>query len=97
MTTTAPKKRMLGYTTDITIDIGAAELREAGWHHQDECPEEAVVAEEEPELLPGLDLPVRDVVGSLHRQAHPSQHPSPAMCREEPCRSLSLDQLGELS
>lgn len=97
--TTAAKKRIPSFTTttDVTIDIDPADLHESGWHHQDECDEHATVDEPEPEPLPGLDLSMRDVIDSLHRQAHPSQHPSPAMCREEPCRSLTLGQLREVS
>jgi hypothetical protein len=54
----------------------------------------------------GYEVPVlddEDVLGlcaavvTLHRQAHSGEHPSVAMCHQEPCRSLSIAQLREVS
>jgi hypothetical protein len=36
-------------------------------------------------------------VAALHRQAHPGEHPDVAMCHQEPCRSLALDVLREVT
>jgi len=86
--TATPARRSLGYlTTEVEIDLDdlAADLEEAGWHQEEDCP---------------AKIPARPVtsmtelagaVGSLHRQAHPSQPADPFLCREEPCRSLPAD------
>jgi hypothetical protein len=80
------KHRVPGFSLDVTVDIDPEDLHAAGWHHDSEldldwCPEDAEPA------------PLSDAVASLHRQAHPGQHPSVTMGHEEPCRSLSIDQL----
>ena len=82
-----PKKRRRfseSFTVDVEID--ASDLEDAGYHHEDDCPAKTGV-------VAAITAPrdVVEVIGSLHRQAHPTQHPSPFMCREEPCRSLPLD------
>jgi hypothetical protein len=71
------------YNVDTDVEIDADELHIEGWHHQSECGGRAVIT--------GLGA----AVASLHRQAHPSQHADVALCREEPCRWLTLDQTRE--
>ncbi len=77
---------------DVEVDIDADDLHEQGWHHENECP------------VGGLGMPiaapaslalgwttVTAALESLHCQAH---GPGPvALCRSEPCCSLSLDQI----
>ena len=71
-------------TVDVTIDI--SDLEQNGWHHEDDCPDLKPTAIARNESLV-------DAVRSLHRQAHPSQHPDPLLCREQPCRDLDFGQL----
>lgn len=82
------------FTQDVEVEIGPEELEEAGWHHEDDCP----AAESKVKIGPGEQFPtvlpdVMGAIGSLHRQAHPSQSSDPLACREEPCRSLPFDVL----
>lgn len=88
-----PERRIRYFDTTVTVDveIDPDDLHDAGWHHEYECPAappQAVADAPLPDPTPPLE-----VIESLHRQAHPSQHRSVAMCHEEPCRSLTLDQL----
>jgi hypothetical protein len=84
------------FTTGTGQKISGDDLHGGGWYHEDEldmheceCSAACCIdGEEEPPLYD----PVA-VIGDLHRQAHPSQHPDPLMCREEPCRSLPLGAL----
>jgi hypothetical protein len=91
VSTVARKKRIPCFTTEATVDvdIDPEDLHHAGWHHEDECD---ASKGDGGEIMPPL-LGLRDAVASLHRQAHPGQHSSVTMCHEEPCRSLTLDQL----
>ena len=91
MKAVAAKKRIPYFSTEATVDvdIDPDDLHGAGWHHESECDPKTG---EHPEYIPPL-LDLGDVVASLHRQAHPDQHPDVAMCHEEPCRSLTIDQL----
>jgi len=69
------------YTTvEVEVDVDITDLAGNGWHHEDECPSASTAA-------------VADALASLHRQAHPSQTLSPLTCREEPCRSLSYEEI----
>jgi hypothetical protein len=88
---TAAKKRIPSFSAEATVDIEVDpdDLHSAGWHHESEC--DAGKGERGEIIPPQLGL--RDAVASLHRQAHPGQHPDVAMCHEEPCRSLTIDQL----
>jgi hypothetical protein len=70
-------------TLEVTADVDITDLVEAGWHHEDDCP----TAEAAPLRA------ASQAIASLHRQAHPSQHADPWLCREEPCRSVSTDVL----
>jgi hypothetical protein len=67
-------------TVSVEVDVDISDLVENGWHHEDECP-----GKEPPS---GGEVTVGEAVRSLHVQAHPSQHPDPFLCQEEPCRSL---------
>ena len=80
------RKRYVSVVAEVEAEIDEEALEEAGWHSEDGCPNKPSAA-----LAPAPDL--RDALASLHRQAHPSQAADPYLCREEPCRSLSLDQL----
>lgn len=97
MTATAiklkPAERRIPYfrtETTVDVDIDPDDLRDAGWHHEYECPAgpRLVLDDAPPDKTPPLEI-----IPSLHRQAHPSQGPHPVTCHEEPCRSLTLDQL----
>jgi hypothetical protein len=91
-------KRVPYFTTSTTVDvdIDPDDLHDAGWHHENECGID-VSDEKDMAALPVDDLSALGAaVASLHRQAHPSQSRSVRLCREEPCRSLSLDQLGQV-
>lgn len=82
MSTATYHKRSGTFTATVDVDIDLADLEDAGWHHEDECP-----ASNQPvgytSLLAAVD--------SLHQQAH-DRFPL-RMCRKEPCRSLSLGQI----
>jgi hypothetical protein len=71
-------------TTTVEVEVDIDDLIENGWHHEEDCPSTRSAIAQEREAL-------ASAVRSLHRQAHPSQHPDPFMCREEPCRSLPAD------
>lgn len=79
--TTRRKWRTTTVTVDVEIDEDA--LLDNGWHHEDDCPKPP-------------DSKLGPAVASLHRQAHPGQAISVRLCREEPCRSLTLEQLDEV-
>ena len=88
-------KRKVSYfstTATVDVEIDPDDLHEDGWHHESECG----LNVDEDDQLPLLSNDcVRDLaaaVASLHRQAHPSAI-SVRACHEEPCRSLSLEQL----
>lgn len=89
-TTTAPRLRYFQTEVTVDVDIDPDDLHAAGWHHKDECP---AVTDPLPERQPRPRVSLMDAVDSLHRQAHPSQLPDVAVCLEEPCRSLTLDQI----
>jgi hypothetical protein len=100
MAATGTKKRVPYFCTEATVDveIDPDDLHDAGWHHQNECPLTPVPAPaEDAPVINGMRTPplmtLIEAVESLHRQAHPSQHRSPTMCHEEPCRSLTMSQL----
>lgn len=63
---------------EVTVD----DLEDAGYHHEDDCPARAG----------RVPVSVTEALASLHRQAHPQQSADLLMCREEPCRSLSMEQ-----
>lgn len=90
-TRTTNGKRIPWFNTEATVDvdIDPDDLHDAGWHHEDEC--DASKGERGEIIPPPLGL--HDALASLHRQAHPGQHPSVTLCHEEPCRSLTIDQL----
>ena len=71
----------------ILDDLDEGELAEYGLHDQAHCPAKIPVAE-----TPD-DRAIREAIASLHRQAHPGQHPEPFLCREEPCCSLGTSLL----
>jgi hypothetical protein len=73
------------FWTDVAVTVDIGDLMDNGWHHEDDCPDNRGLAP-----TPGI---VRDALASLHQQAHPAEHPEPFLCREEPCRSLSFEQL----
>jgi len=83
---TRATRRYISVTTDVDVDIDLDVLEDAGYHHEDDCPHK-------PGELVAPAADARDVIASLHRQAHPSQGTDPYLCREEPCRSLSFGQL----
>lgn len=80
-------------STEVDVDIDPDDLHDEGWHHDSECDTHCKHTSGflRPLVLDWVSY--ADAIGSLHRQAHPSQHADPAMCREEPCRSLSYAQL----
>lgn len=69
---------------EVDVEIEADDLHDAGWHHDSECKGVPVTT--------GFGA----VIASLHRQAHPGQHREVMYCHEEPCRSLTLEQLQEV-
>lgn len=91
MAAAGTKKRIPYFTSYETVEVSIDpdDLHEGGWHHEDECP--AKGPEDEPEPSPMVSL--IDAISSLHRQAHPCQASDPAICHEEPCRSLTVNQL----
>lgn len=92
------KKKAPYFTTtvDAEVEVDPDDLHDAGWHHETECGID-VSDEEDRASLPDSDLrALTRAVASLHRQAHPSQVLSVRLCHEEPCRSLSLDQLRQV-
>jgi hypothetical protein len=86
------QKRVPYFTTEVTVDveIDPDDLHHAGWHHENECPAKpAPVSVQCPTPL----VTLAEAVASLHAQAHLDQDPDAAMCRREPCRFLTLDQV----
>jgi hypothetical protein len=77
------KRRTFYFDKTVEVEIDIDDLEEAGYHHEDDCPAKSVK----------LPTSTTDALASLHQQAHPSQSLDPLMCREEPCRSLSLEQV----
>ncbi len=73
-------------TVEVEVEVDISDLEQNGWHHEDDCPDRQPVAVARSEDL-------TDAIRSLHRQAHPSQHPDALLCRELPCRDLDFDQL----
>jgi hypothetical protein len=75
-------------TTDIMVEVEVdiSDLAENGWHHEDDCPSAQPARR-------ASTLAVADALASLHRQAHPGQASDPLTCHEEPCRSLSYDEI----
>lgn len=80
---TAKPRKHWRTDVDVTVTVDIGDLVDNGWHHEDDCP---AAQEPQPE-------PPTAALESLHRQAHPSQPRAIAACHEEPCRSLTLDQL----
>jgi len=94
MVTTKRRLSSFSTTVEVDVDIDVDDLHADGWHHQDECEQEGEW-EGEAGRLKEAARALGAAVASLHRQAHPSA-PSIRLCREEPCRSLTLDQLGQV-
>lgn len=78
-------------STDVDVEIPPDELHDAGWHHESECRGLTDPAIAPPLVIGGIHY--QDAIASLHRQAHPGQLADPAMCREEPCRSMDIELL----
>jgi hypothetical protein len=78
-------------SVDADVEISPRELHEAGWHHENECGVKAEPRITVPTLVGGMSD--REAIASLHRQAHPGEPDSAALCSQEPCRSLSFDQV----
>lgn len=84
---TATLTRKRTYTTiEVSAEVDISDLADNGWHHEDDCPEKVEGRTSDAEAL-------REAVASLHQQAHPGESHDPVLCREEPCRSLTMDQL----
>jgi hypothetical protein len=83
MSTTRVRRPCEVFEVTAEAEITHDDLRDAGWHHEDDCPAK------------GGRMPVSTVkaLESLHRQAHPQQTTDLLMCREEPCRSLTVEQV----
>jgi hypothetical protein len=96
MSTTAAKVKRHLPTITVDVDVQPEDLYDAGWHPDSECKELADEAIADAVAAIGLDQPLGPAVASLHRQAHPSQPRDVGLCREEPCRSLTLDQLRQV-
>jgi hypothetical protein len=79
-------------SVDVDIEICPDDLHEQGWHHKNECPAGGlgVPLTAPASLALGWTTTVA-ALESLHRQAHGDG--SIALCRSEPCASLSLEQL----
>ena len=75
-------KPFVTFEVTTEAEVTRDDLEDAGYHHEDDCPARA-----------GISISAIEVLASLHRQAHPQQSPDLLMCREEPCRSLSMEQV----
>lgn len=75
------------FTATVDVDIDIADLEDCGWHHEDDCKNST---------KGGGSAWISPVIASLHRQAHPRETLSVRGCHEEPCRSLTLDQIGQV-
>lgn len=71
---------------EVTAEVDISDLVDNGWHHEDDCPSKQSGRRESTQA-------VADALASLHRQAHPLQCADPLTCREEPCRSLSYEEI----
>ena len=92
--TTKTKAPYFSTTVEVNVDedieISPDDLHDGGWHHESEC------KGTDPAIAAGNVIGLtsyQDAIGSLHRQAHPSQPADPAVCREEPCRSIDVTHL----
>ena len=74
---------------ETEVEISPDDLHKKGWHHDSECGEDAPLAPMDPR-------PFAAAVASLHRQAHPRESRSVRLCHEEPCRSLTIEQLAQV-
>ncbi len=86
MSTATLTRKRTRTTVDVEVDIDITDLADNGWHHDDDCPSR------QPGRRASTQA-VTEALASLHRQAHPGQSPDPLVCREEPCRSLSYDEI----
>lgn len=94
-----PKRTIPYFTTETTVEveIDPDDLHDAGWHHEDECKNPVEYGNHAVPVLPNEDIrALGAALASLHRQAHPSAG-SVRVCHEEPCRSLTLDQLDQVT
>jgi hypothetical protein len=83
--TYAELTRKRTYTT-VEVEVDITDLAENGWHHEDDCPgnQPAKIC---------ADEQLREAIRNLHEQAHAQENPDPVLCRSEPCRSLTMDQI----
>ena len=83
MMTTRVRRPCETFEVTAEAQITHDDLHDAGWHHEDECPAKSGA----------LPTSTTRALESLHRQAHPREALDPLMCHEEPCRSLSIEQI----
>lgn len=82
--TAALTRQRTTVTLEVSADVDITDLAENGWHHEDDCPYEGTLGSRRA-------TEAAKAIGSLHRQAHPSQPADPFLCQEEPCRSVDGD------
>jgi hypothetical protein len=92
---TRPRKsdkvpRWVNFTETVDVEVSADDLHEMGWHHENEC-KAGVRPVPVPEGEAAVYVTTTAALESLHKQAHGAV--PIALCRAEPCASLSLDQL----
>jgi hypothetical protein len=92
----SPKAPWLSIEATVDVDIDPDELYDAGWHREEDC--EEIRSKGKGGVVTVIPPPVTlaEAVGSLHRQAHPAAGDI-LLCHEEPCRSLTLDQMRSAS
>ena len=82
------KRGIVNVSTYVDVDVDPADLEDAGWHHEDDCPAKKG----------GCGHPERaaldEAFDDLHRQAGHGDFPV-HVCLKEPCRSLYLVPIGD--
>jgi hypothetical protein len=69
----------------VIVDVDSADIEEAGYHHEDDCP-----ANQTGNPRSGKPLEeCLDAIQLLHELAHPGESARVDLCRQEPCVSLN--------
>ena len=72
---------MRGYSgVTVEVEVDEYDIKEAGYHHEDDCPAKTGTLSDKQEL--------EDALAAMHEQYHPDQPLRIQWCMTEPCRSV---------
>lgn len=83
------RRGIVSVNTYVDVDVDPADLEDAGYHHEDDCPAKTGKGCAHPDRE-RLD----DALEDLHQQAGHGTYPV-RVCLREPCRSLYLVPIGD--